>query len=867
MENTIQIKTTRQNTLLFLVFLIFNNFLVFVSAQDSPRNESVRKVKSISKSTEREEPLADMVRTSAEVIKNFVSEKITSLTGRAKIEYQDLKVEADSISVDWNTGQIYARGKYVNNKLAEPVITVQGGKKYETDQFYYNFKSKKAIAYNSRTEESEGVIVAEKTKKISDSVFYFSGGRYTTDEYYLKKKDTVPDYFLRAPHLKLIKTRRKSQIITGPIQMYIGNVPTPIILPFAVLPFSEKRSAGLIVPSFGERESVGFFLNNLGYYQPIGQYFDLKILLDLYTKGSWTIRPQVGYKKKYTFGGNFSAELGTTIIGIKGLDNYSKSSTYRIAWTHSQDAKANPYFNFSASVNIVSSKFYNTTLNNTYIFNQNVLNTQQNSTVSITKRFLSLPMTLTSTASYSQNFSTGFTNLRLPQMNLSVNQFYLFKPRDGAVRQGLLENINVNTGLSFTNYVNSKQNELFTPKMWEAMQAGLQNRIGLASNATFAKYFTFSMSANINNVFTNKTLTRTYDASSGSVKNSFNKKIAGYSTFNTSASVQTTLYGNRSFGKNFFIQKIRHMVIPSVNFSYSPDFSLPAWGYYKYYEGANGVLTPYSVFEGGVYGAPNSGVVQSLGFNISNNIEMKVKSKTDSSGVKKVKVFESLNISANYNFAAPKYKWSLVNISGQTSLFKNKFNINSSLVLDPYTTVYDENGKGIRTEKIGQFAMQGFNVQLSFPLNNETFFPKKTDYAKKYKTRGSVMNEPYFFDSDNYSRFYQPWSLNVSANYSYTRGSLSKFGAKVASIGLTGNIKLTPFWNINGSTYFDVMTQKLGLTRLGFSLDQRSFAINFNWVPFGAYKVYDFFIGIKANILKDALKYRDRSFNRVNSSF
>lgn len=330
-------------------------------------------------SLKKKEPLDAVVHSRAENIRNDIPRRMSFLTTKAAVTYRDMQVEADYISIDWNTGNIFARGKTdAEGRLQEPVVTMQGGKKYETDQFSFNFKTMQAIAYNARTEESEGVIVAQKTKKVNDSIYFMRRGMYTTDEYFIKKKDSVADYHLLAPDIKLIRGKNASQVITGPVQMYIEQVPTPLIMPFAILPITDKRSAGILIPSFGERQDMGFFLNGLGYYQPLGDHFDVKLLADLYTKGSWNLRPEVNYKKNYRYSGNFSAEAGTTVRGIRGLADYSKSGTYRIGWRHQQDPKANPYLNFSASVDIVSQKFYNNTVNNNYFFNQNALNTQQN---------------------------------------------------------------------------------------------------------------------------------------------------------------------------------------------------------------------------------------------------------------------------------------------------------------------------------------------------------------------------------------------------------------------------------------------------------------------------------------------------------
>lgn len=862
------IKNGFKNTIPILIILIFNSFF----AQNKPQkmikssdNTTVVAIKDTVK-TEREQ-LEDIVRYKADNNRNDVQKKMSYLVKNAEINYQDMKINADYIQIDWDKGLIYARGKIDSTgRVIEPAVATQNGKKFEYESVNYNYKTKVAVAFNARTEESEGVIVAQKTKKINDSIFYLKRGKYTTDEYFLKKKDSLADYYLLAPDIKLIKGKGNSKIITGPIQMYIEEVPTPLILPFSILPFSDKRSAGILIPSFGERPSVGFFLTGLGYYLPIGEHFDFKVYTDYYTKGSWNLRPEVNYRKKYRYNGSFRAEIGKTVTGIKGLDDYNKSGVYSIAWTHTQDSKANPFLTFSASVNIISNKFYNNTVNNSNIFNQNVLNAQQNSSVSFTKRFLKIPITITGSSSYSQNFTTGLTDIRLPQLNVAINQFYLFKPKTG-VRTGLLENITVNTGLQFSNYVSGvKSGDLFTKTMYDKMQTGLKNNIGLTTNTTVAKYFTFSLGANIDNVGTTKTLTKEYNPITNTLDKTQHKNLTGFSTFSTSASLQTVLYGMLKFGKKSKIQAIRHMITPSIGLTYAPDFGKPSFGYYKSYYDERGVLTTYSIFEGGMYGSPNQGLTQSIGFSLNNNLEMKVKSKTDSTGIKKIKIFESLNISGGYNFAAKDHKWSLISVSTQTSFFQNKLNVNSSLSIDPYQTIYNPfNETFLRTENFGHFNVRNFTLGFTFPLNNE-LFGKKDDLGKKYKTKGEIRNEVYYFDQDNYAHFTQPWSLNLNANYGYSKTN-TKFGNNVASLGLDGSIKLTPYWNINGSTHYDFVSKSLAYTRLGFARDQRSFAFSFNWVPFGQYKVYDFYISIKANILKDAVKYKERSYPQSGSNF
>ena len=861
-------RSSFKNILHILIFLIFNNFLAQKTPQELAKNTEINTNTTAQDTTVvKKEQLEDVLKTKADNTRNDIPKKMTYLKKSAQVVYQDMQIDADYINIDYDKGLIFARGELDSlGKIKKPAVATQAGKSYEYDEVTYNYRTRQAIARNARTEESEGVIVAEKTKKYNDSIFFMRRGKYTTDEYFIKKKDTIADYYLLAPNIKLVKGKNKSQVITGPIQMYIEQVPTPLIMPFAILPFSDKRSAGILIPSFGEREDVGFFLNGLGYYQPIGEHFDLKILADIYTKGSWNLRPELNYKKNYRYSGNFAADIGSTVRGIKGLSDYSKMGTYRIAWRHTQDTKANPYLTFSASVDMVSNKFYNNTVNNNYALNQNVLNTQQNSTVTITKRFLTLPVTITANAAYSQNFATGYSDLRLPQMNVAINQFYLFKPKNGGMREGLLENLTVNTGLNLNNYVRTTEGQLFSKNMWEQMQTGLKNTIGLATNTPFAKYFTFSLSANVDNALTTKSLSRSYNPIADEVQDVYNRKIAGYSTFSTSASLQTILYGMLRFGQNSKIMAVRHMVTPSFSFTYSPDFGDPKFGYYKEYYNSRNELTPYSIFDGGIIGSPGSGLVQAVGINLANNLEMKVKSKKDSTGVKKIKIFESLNFNTSYNFAAEKYKWANFSFSGQSSFFDNKLNVNTQLVLDPYEITFaPDSNTGVRTTNFGKFSLQGFNVQLSYPLS-EAVLGKKEDLAKRYKSKGEIRNENYYFDDDNYAHFDQAWTLNINAQYGYTK-QLTRFGTEVASLGLDGTLKLTPYWNLNGSTYYDFITKELAYTRLGFTRDQRSFTITFNWIPFGQYKVYDFFIGIKANILQDALKYKERSFTQSDSSF
>lgn len=810
------------------------------------------------------EKLGGIVFTKADSIRNDLPAKMSYLNRNAVVKYQDMDINADYIAIDWEQGSIFARGKQDGKgRITEPALALQNGKKYEYDQFTFNYKTGQAIAYNARTEESEGVILAQRTKKVNDSVFYMRRGLYTTDQLFIKKKAERPDYYLLAPEIKLIKGKKNSQVITGPIQFYIEDVPTPLALPFGILPFSQERSAGLLMPSFGERQDVGFFLQGLGYYQPLGKYFDLKILADYFTKGSWNIRPQVNYMRKYRYSGSFNADIGRRVDGIRGLDNYHETETYSIQWNHQQDAKANPLFQFGASVNIQSSRFFANTVNNSHIFNGNVLQTRQASSINITKRFLNYPITISATGLYNQNLATGLVDLTLPQLTVSTTQFHLFKPKNG-MRQGLLENITVNTNLAANNYVSVNQRDLFTPVMWEALQTGIRNNISLNTNSQVFNFFNLNIFATVDNVLTTKTVQKFYNPINQEVQNHIHRGLAGFSTFNIGAGVQTTLYGQLNFGKDRLIRAIRHVVNPSLSYSFTPDFSAPGFGYYRSYIDRMGQEVRYSRFEGSIYGSPGQGMNQLLNLGVSSNLEMKVLSKTDSTGFKKVKIFENLSLNTSYNLAAQEFHLSHISVNAQTSLFEGRMSINSSLNIDPYERELNAE-RWSRVNRIGGFYLSNFNIQTSFPLTN-LIFGKEEDISKRYSKRGNARNEVYHFDEQNYAHFNQPWSMNWAVTFDYTK-SIEGFVNRSASIGVNGNWKVTPYLNLTASTHYDLIAGQLSWMRLGIQRDQRSFSINFNWVPFGPLKVYDFFIGIQANILKDALKYEDRSFVQPRSTF
>lgn len=851
-------KITDKYTIILFLLLTFNIILAQQNPIDSTQNNTKIDTIKVNKNK-----LNDVLDYKAQEIQNNFRKKMSYLIEKAEVKYQDYDIFADYISIDWETGEVYGRGKIDSTgKITENVNFIQGGKTYEYNEFKFNFKNKKGQAFGVRTEEGEGVIVAEKTKKANDSVFYMRRGLYTTDEYFIDKKDSLADYHLKTGKIKYID---KSSIITGPIQMYIEQVPTPLVMPFFYLPeISKNRSAGILIPSFGERESQGFYLQGLGYYTPIGDNFDLTLKTDLYTKGSWAIYSSSTYYKRYKYKGNFSANYTTNISGIKGLSGYSKTALYRIQWSHQQDPKANPNLTFSSSVNFMSSKFYSNGINNGNIFNANVLQNTANSSISINKIFPNSPFNASLSLSHNQNNSTQTMNFNLPQFSLNMSRIYPFAPKVGS-KQGLLENLNMNYSLNIQNNLSEvPEKDVFTSRMFNNARNGMQHKLNFATNNTLFNYFTFSLGANYTDVGVLETVEKHYDEETSQV---VTEKVNGFKTYRTfgfNSSLSTQLFGFLNFGKDKKIQAIRHVLTPSVGYSLTPDFSKDFWNYYDSYIDGNGNEIKYSYFDGGLYGSPGNRFSSSVNFSLNNNLEMKVlDSKSDSTNVKKIKLFDNLSLNTSYNIAAEEFKWSPISVNGSTSLFKSKLRMNFTATVNPYKIEYTTNNNvrsGSYVDEFGYFSLSRYNVSMNYNLNSSDVI--KTKPSSLYKKKGTIRNEVFYFDDENYAHFDQSWNLGFGLIYNYAKNLSGSSNLKetTASVRINGSIKPTPYWTISGSTNYDITNDKLAFTTFTFSRDLRSFNINFSWVPFGTYKTWNFFIGIKANILKDAVKYEQRNF-------
>ncbi|TWP27618.1 LPS-assembly protein LptD [Apibacter muscae] len=846
--------------ILCLLFLIFNILLAqegrkqVIDSITPPTDTLVRVNK---------ESLQDIVDTQGDEIRNIFSKNTTYLIHNAKVKYEDMIIEGDYIVMDWNSGDIFARGKVDSlGKIIENITFTQGGKKFEYTEAVFNMNTKQGTAFNVRTEEEEMVIIAEKAKRMNDSEYYMRRGLMTPDEYFKAKKDSLADVEFHTNKLKLInKPQGGKDLIAGPTTMYIEQIPTPFILPFLYLPASgKKRSAGILIGSFGERQNKGFYLERWGFYVPIGEYLDLETRFGVYTKGSWMIDNKLRYNKRYRYNGNLEYIYEKNISGTKGLSDYSESNNYRFIWNHIQDPKANPNLSFNSTVNFLSQNYYNNSIYNYNAINGNVTNNQTSSSISLVKRFNNNPFTISLNASASQNISTGLVSMVLPNLSVTMPQIYPFKPKNGAKRT-IFHNLYLDYKMNLQNSITTTTEDMFSSKMFDNSNNGMSNSSSFGTTSTIFNYFQFGINGNYKEVWTTKTIRKDFDPTTKTVVSNDKNDFSAYRTFGGALSLTTTLYGIAQFKKGALIQAVRHMMTPTISYQYAPDFSTDTWGYYGSYTNEEGKKIKYSYYEGNVMGSPSNFENSSLNLSIANNLEMKVRSKKEDNGVKKIKIFETFNVNTSYNFAADSLKLNPINITASTPLFNSRMKINYAMRINPYKIQFDSptSTVGYAVDKFN-FSVASFTMGLNLGLDSSIFGGEKA--SDKYKRRGTIRYENYYFDNEGYAHFDIPWRLDIGFNYTSTK-EFNRVSNVSATVNLNGEISPAPYWKLTASTNYDLESKEFGFTRLGFSRDLRSFNINFNWVPISAgfNKTWNFYIGLKAAILKDALKYEAKNFN------
>ena len=791
------------------------------------------------------------------------------LYDKAELYYQDTELKSGLIILDYNKNEVSAgRIKDSAGNLIQPPYFKQAGNEVNPDSIRFNFDTKKALIWNSRSEQSGMNVSALATKKENDSVYFIKEAKVTTS----KKED--PDYYIRIRKGKFIP---KNKIIAGLSNIYIADVPTPIFLPFGYFPLTQNRATGFIFPSVGQNNDRGYFIQNGGYYFAPSDFFDVTLLADYYTNGSYGFRAESKYKVRYKYTGSLSLRFENLINGERGLPGYSKNNIYNIRWSHSQDSKSNPNSRFSASVNLGSSNYFRESVNQ--LNTPNFLNNTLNSSVSYSKTFRGYPsVNLSLTASHSQNTRTQTVNMSLPTLQANVERIYPFVKRNGQ-KKGILKNINLQYSLRGENRIQTSDSLFLKKEMFNDARYGMKHSIPLSTNFKFLKHLSVSIGGRFEEIWAGQTIKRNdYDV----INQIQGKKdtIKGFDRFNKynfNASIGTTIYGVFNFKEGKKIQSIRHVMRPSVTYGINPSFE-------KYYDeyiiDANGNTAEYTRFEGGFFGTPGNTFSSSIGLGLSNVLEAKVRDK-DSTKIepKKIKLLNNLNFSTSYNIAADSLKWSPVRMTTSTSLFEDKLDLNLGATFDPYAV--DKSGRRINTFNVndggGLFRMTSANINLGFSYSSKN---SKNDKSKGFdNSRSGGRNDDLFgrandfadssFDEEeedendnedeNDTSFYQnkiPWDIRIAHSLTYSNNKKQR-DISNNSLMMSANFELSKKWKVGGSSGYDFKNKGVTYTQLRFERDLDSWKMNFNWVPFSTRASWYFFIGIKSNLLSD-LKYDKR---------
>lgn len=836
-----------------------------VNLKNTVKNDSVKKKKG---------GLDATVKRTADGYEKFNQKtNEAELYDKAQVNYKDIELKAGIIRMNYTKDEVFAgRIKDSTGAYTQYPYFKQGNNVIEADSIHFNTETKKARVWNSRSDQGEFRIKGEVTKKENDSVYFIKGARFTTS-----KNIDDPEYYFYADKIKFVPGKK---VVVGLTNMVIADVPTPLGLPFAFFPMSDKAESGFIVPTFGDNNSQGYFLQNGGYYFALSDYYDLAVTGDYYTNGSYGLRFESAYAAKYRFNGNFNLRYENIIQSERGLPDYSRSTQYNIQWTHNQDAKANPNSRFSASVNLGSSQYFRQSLNTINVGSS--LNNTLSSSISYSKTFQTTPqVNFSLTARHSQNTNTESITMSLPTLQASVDRIFPFAKEDEP-KKGIIKNINLQYSVRGENSIQTSDSLFFKPQMWRDARMGLQHSIPLTTNFKVFKYFSMSAGTNYQETWVFNTIDKEYRTTRTGdtiVTNRINGFDA-FRTYNFSTSIGTTVYGTFNFGEDKKLQAIRHVIRPSLSYSYTPAFDQ----YYDTYQiDAAGTYGEYTRFEGGLFGAPGKNYANSIGVAVNNTFEAKVRNDEDETAEepKKVMLLNNLNFTTSYNMAADSLAWSPLRVTAGTNLFKEKMNLNFGATLDPYAL--DNANNRIDTYNIDNggslFRLTSANVTMGYSISSrgdsgakknadsqtarnggreDDLFGTATDMSDN---RRSMFNED---DEDDESdkaggTHYNsklPWDLRVA--WSITYGNARRENTITGnSLMVSGNIDITERWKMGFSSGYDFVNKGVTFTQLRFERDLLSWRMDFNWVPNGYNKYWSFFIGIKSSVLSD-IKYEKR---------
>ena len=728
-----------------------------------------------------------------------IENNILKLYNESFVKYENIELYAYYIYIDYDKNILFAEGKKDSlGKYFQNPIFIESNKKYKSQTIKYNFKSKKGITTNLITQEGESFLHGEKVKKSEDNTHFLSKGMYTTCDL------EEPHFYIKSNKIKLIENEK---IISGPANLVISEIQTPLFIPFGVFPLSTKKSSGILLPSYGQSVSLGFNLRNLGYYFSINDYIDLTLTSDIYMRGSWRIGATSNYIKRYKWKGNLNLNFSNTKIGEEYRSDYSLNKDFSLKWAHQQDPKSKLNSRFSASVNVISRNF---SRNNIFNSNQDYLSNTFSSNISYSKKWTGKPYNLSINLRHSQNTLSKTVDLTIPELTFTVNRTNLFKKNNS---KSLLKNL----GLSYK--LNSKS-RLFRPdslifnNIINNLQTGVRHNIPISTSFNILKYLNISPTVNYTEIWYFKKINQNWNNINEYVESDTLSGFYSLRDFNLSMNFNTKLYGVFDFSKI----AIRHIITPSLSFNYHPDFSRENWGIYSTTQiDSSGSKQLYSHFQGGVYGFPSAGRYGNISYSLKNNVEMKLKDKDD----KKVKLIENLSLSGNYNLASDSLNFSPVYIKLRTKVFKDlNFQFNSNI--DPYLIKNGNriNQLAISKGQIGRLTYANINLNINLKQN----------------------------DLDD-NEFSVPWNLNLYYSLNYIKPYNEK--EIIQSVNFDGNIDITKKWKVKFQSGFDIKNRDFTFTKIDIYRDLHCWEMIFNWIPFGNQKSYNFIIRVKSSILQD----------------
>ena len=845
--------------------------------------------------------------------------------GDGELRYKSMELTAEYIRICMDSSTLFARGEMdtIEYEVVGKPVFKDGKDSYESNEITYNLKTQKGIIRHVVTEQSEGYVIADKTKKTEGDVLMMQGGKYTTCD-----DHDHPHFYLQ---MTKAKVKPGSFIATGPAYLVVGEVPLPLAIPFGFFPFTSQYSSGLIMPNFGDDYTRGMYLQGLGYYFAINDYFDLELRGDIYTRGTWAIYATSKYVKRYKFRGNVSINYRWDVTGEKDMPDYRVAKNLSVQWSHSQDSKANPYNNFSASVNFKTSGYNRSNINSYYNVQANAENTTS-STINYTQRFPDSPWSISANMSITQRTKDSTLTVSLPNINVSMSRIYPFKRKQRVGKEKWYEKISLQYSGNFYNSITCKEDYFLKSNFVKDWQNGLKHQLSSSASFMLFKYISITPSLSFNDRMFFQRVDQRWDEDNMTVQKDTVMGFYNVYDFNASVSMSTKLYGFYIPNRKLFgdkVDRFLHVMTPSLSFSYHPDFSDPMWakrygGFYGTYDrmvttrDAAGNLVPkldengLPIFEEVNYSrfreAPGRGSAASLSFSLGNNLEMKLRNDKDTTGKEPYKVYsiiDNLSISGGYNFIADSMNWQNFSVNLRIKIPKVNYTINLSGQFDPYMYTTTASGQHVRCNELywnhGRFPhFLGTSTSFSYTFNNdvvkrwfdrdakdkdqeqeeevmaeptidpltgEIIMPEEDPAAKKKKKKeDSATDDGYLFAKI-------PWSLSVS--YSLRYGAGSQWDEKRNyykmefrhNLSFSASIGLGSGWKASTSLSYDVNAKKLAYSSINVTKDLHCWSMSASFVPFGPYKSYTFHIGVNASMLKD-LKYdkssADATGKRVN---